>query len=79
MRVVAQFALLLALGLSVAACGGDGSDPWSAPYAASRSSDPFHESSCRWVEKIAPKNLRTFDSRQEAINAGHRPCRTCGP
>ena len=73
------FCLVLALGLPLAACGGDGPNPGSAPYVASRNGEPFHVSSCRWVKRVLPKNLRTFESRADAMQAGHRACKTCKP
>ena len=48
-------------------------------YVASRSREPFHKPSCKWAEKISDKNLQTFKTRDEAIKAGHRPCKVCKP
>jgi hypothetical protein len=49
------------------------------PYAASRRSKVFHKSDCRWVERIAPKNLVGYSSRDEALRAGKKPCKRCKP
>ena len=48
-------------------------------YVASRSSDVFHKSSCRWAQNISQENLIVYDSREEAMKAGKRPCKTCNP
>ncbi|MHC4154551.1 MAG: hypothetical protein ACYST6_06475 [Planctomycetota bacterium] len=49
------------------------------PYAGSRRSKVFHKSDCRWVERIAPKNLVGYNSREEALRAGKKPCKRCKP
>ena len=41
--------------------------------------EPFHRSSCKWAQKIAPENLVGYDSREDAIKDGHRPCKVCKP
>lgn len=48
-------------------------------YVASKRRAPFHYPWCPWAKKIAPYNLQTFASREEAIKAGHRPCKVCNP
>lgn len=48
-------------------------------YVASKNSDVFHKADCRWVEKISPANLVGYNSRDEAIQAGKRPCKWCKP
>jgi hypothetical protein len=48
-------------------------------YAASRRSKVFHKGDCRWVERIAPKNLVGYNSRDEALRAGKKPCKRCKP
>jgi hypothetical protein len=48
-------------------------------YVASSKSEPFHKPSCEWAKKISPKNLEKYKSRDEAIKAGHRPCKVCKP
>ena len=50
-----------------------------AAYVASELRDPFHKPSCRWAKKISRANLEGFASRDDAINAGHRPCKVCRP
>ncbi len=48
-------------------------------YVASRSSKVFHSSDCRIVGRIAPKNIRGYKSRQDAVETGKRPCKRCKP
>lgn len=48
-------------------------------YVASKNREPFHYPWCRWAKKISPYNLQTFSSREEALRAGHRPCKICNP
>jgi hypothetical protein len=48
-------------------------------FVASNSSDIFHKPNCRWAQNISQSNLVTYKSREEAIKAGKRPCKTCNP
>ena len=48
-------------------------------YVASNSSNIFHKPDCRWAQNISQRNLVTYKSREEAIKAGKRPCKTCNP
>jgi hypothetical protein len=48
-------------------------------YVASKSSNIFHKPDCRWAQNISKENLTTYKSRDEAIKAGKRPCKTCNP
>jgi len=66
----------------LAACNDQGADsPEQAKVAhvASANRAPFHRTICKWADKISPRNLQTFRTRQEAIRAGHRPCKVCKP
>jgi len=49
------------------------------PYVASVNSDVFHHSWCHYVDRIKDYNKVYFSSREEAINAGYRPCKVCNP
>jgi hypothetical protein len=49
------------------------------PYVASKNSKVFHKSTCTWAKRIAPENLVHYKTREEAINDGKRPCKTCEP
>jgi len=48
-------------------------------YIASKKSAVFHKSGCRWAERISPENLVGYNTREEAIRAGKRPCKRCKP
>jgi len=77
---------------SAGAAGGDVGAPAKAPsvpnsqseitqqkYVASTSSTVFHKPDCRWAQNIAPTNLVTYKSQDEAIKDGKRPCKSCKP
>lgn len=55
------------------------SAPAENEYVASKNSKVFHKPDCSWAKKIKPENLVGYSSRDEAINAGKRPCRQCNP
>jgi hypothetical protein len=48
-------------------------------YIASKNSKVFHRPDCIWVKRIKPENLVGYNSRDEAINAGKKPCKQCNP
>jgi len=48
-------------------------------YVASKSSGVFHKPECRWAKNISDQNLVSYKSKDEAIKAGKRPCKTCNP
>ena len=48
-------------------------------YVASTNSGVFHKPDCRWAKKISPANFAGYQSRDEAINDGKRPCKWCNP
>jgi hypothetical protein len=48
-------------------------------YVASKGGSVFHRPTCRLARKIAPGNLITYRSRQDALQAGLRPCKSCKP
>ena len=51
----------------------------SKPYIASVWRQPFHRSTCRWAKKISDGNAAGYDTRQDAIKDGFRPCKICKP
>jgi hypothetical protein len=51
----------------------------SYSFVASRSSAVFHRPDCRWVQRISERNLVGYATRDEAIEAGKRPCKSCKP
>jgi hypothetical protein len=48
-------------------------------FVASKNSNIFHKPDCRWAGNISQGNLIKYKSREEAIKAGKRPCKTCNP
>lgn len=55
------------------------STPAEYEYVASKNSQVFHKPGCRWAKNISENNLVGYDSRDEAIKAGKRPCKLCKP
>jgi hypothetical protein len=48
-------------------------------YVASKNSQVFHKPDCRWAKEISTQNLVGYDTREQAIEAGKKPCRWCKP
>jgi hypothetical protein len=48
-------------------------------FVASRNSSVFHRADCPSVLRIAEGNLVTYATRDKAIAAGKRPCKSCQP
>jgi hypothetical protein len=48
-------------------------------YVASKNGEVFHRPGCQSAGKILPENLVTYSTREEAIDAGKRPCKRCNP
>lgn len=48
-------------------------------YVASKNSKVFHRPDCSSAKRILPKNLVGYNSRDETIKAGKRPCKRCKP
>ena len=48
-------------------------------YVASKNSKVFHKATCSSAKRINPGNLVTYKTREEAIQAGKRPCKICKP
>lgn len=48
-------------------------------YVASKNSPKFHYSTCDDVLSIKPANLIKFDSREQAVSSGRKPCDNCKP
>ncbi|HEY8751571.1 MAG TPA: Ada metal-binding domain-containing protein [Tepidisphaeraceae bacterium] len=72
----------LVLSLIVAAGHSDRAIAVQSPqanYVACQVRMPFHRPDCKGAQKISPKNLEVFETREQAIAAGHRPCRECQP
>lgn len=48
-----------------------------ARFGKKRSAFKFHRPNCDWAKKIKLGNLIEFDSHEEAVAAGFKPCGTC--
>ena len=48
-------------------------------YVASKRSTVFHRADCKGAAKISEKNLVRYNTRDEAIQAGKKPCHECNP
>jgi len=66
------------LGSAVSGPPGSPAVP-ACPFVSSRSSPIFHRVDCRWAQSIAAGNRIGYKSREEALQAGKRPCKTCQP
>jgi hypothetical protein len=53
--------------------------PVTESYVASRNSAVFHRANCKSAAKISEKNLVRYNTRDEAIHAGKKPCAECNP
>ena len=51
----------------------------SGGYVASRNSGVFHRADCKSAAKISEKNLVHYATRDEAMQAGKKPCHECNP
>ena len=54
-------------------------DSVSGGYVASKNSAVYHKPDCRSAVKISQKNLIHYATRDEAIQAGKKPCHECNP
>ena len=48
-------------------------------YIGNKQSKIFHNPECSSARSISDENKVSFDSREEALNAGFRPCKRCKP
>jgi len=49
------------------------------PFVASKSASVFHRPDCRWAQNISGDNRVGYKTREEAVQAGKRPCKSCKP
>ncbi|MBN1805995.1 MAG: hypothetical protein JW837_12160, partial [Sedimentisphaerales bacterium] len=54
-------------------------EPVKYLYVASKNSKVFHRADCRSAQNISDRNLIGFESREQAIGSGRRPCKICNP
>lgn len=57
----------------------DSEEVTGGSYVASKNSDKFHHSYCGHAERIKSNNRIYFNSRQEALDSGYDPCKSCNP
>ena len=50
-----------------------------ARFIASKNSDVFHLTTCQWAARISEGNRVYFQTYQEALSSGKRPCGVCKP
>jgi hypothetical protein len=50
-----------------------------AGYVATAKSKAFHRPECRTVSEMTDSQIVTYATRDEAVQAGKRPCRQCKP
>jgi hypothetical protein len=61
-----------------AGSGGNQAAPANS-FVASKTGSEFHRPECPVARTISPENLATYKTREEALAAGKRPCRSCNP
>lgn len=49
----------------------------SSRFLANRNSELFHDPACKSVKRINAENIIAFDSIEQAISDGFKPCRAC--
>jgi len=48
-------------------------------FVASKGSDKFHTADCPIGKNIKAENKVSFDTAQDAVKAGYKPCQKCDP
>jgi len=51
----------------------------ASKYVASNKAKKYHRPDCKWIKRIKPENIVTFNSAKEAHQAGYVPCKVCKP
>ena len=54
-------------------------DDIESVYIGNKNSHVFHSASCNSVKDMKEKNKIEFQSRDEAITNGYKPCSRCNP
>lgn len=47
------------------------------PFVASEIGQCFHRPGCEWVRYISSGNLLEFETHEQAVADGYKPCKTC--
>ncbi len=51
----------------------------ASAYVGNSNTHKFHYADCSSVGKMKPAHKVTFNTRDEAVNAGYVPCKRCKP
>lgn len=54
-------------------------DKNSIKYCGNKNSKKFHLSTCAYADKIKDENKVYFTNKNEYINKGYSPCKSCNP
>ena len=54
-----------------------GRDTELGPFVASKYPGSFHRPTCKWAIEISFQNRIDFETHEEAVAAGYKPCKTC--
>ena len=52
---------------------------FAASYVGNKNSKIFHYTDCSSAAKMKAENRVSFNSRDEAVGNGYRPCKKCSP
>jgi hypothetical protein len=55
----------------------DTDEPRTLGYLANRNSELFHHPDCKSVKRINVENITTFNTIEQALEKGFKPCRAC--
>ena len=53
--------------------------PATGPFVGSVNSNVYHYTWCQYAKAIHPENLIVFQTANDAVAAGYRPCKVCNP
>ncbi len=53
--------------------------PTSKNYVGSKTTKKYHRSSCSYAEKIKAENKVYFSTKNDFLNSGYSPCKSCKP
>lgn len=72
-KFLVLMSILMLVGLMAA------STVLSSDYIGNSNTGKFHYASCRYVNRMNEEHKVYFDTREDAIDAGHVPCKVCRP
>jgi competence protein ComEC len=78
MKFIRIFAVALIMtGAVIGGCESSSPTGYTGTYIGNVNTHEFHKTTCSYLP--APANQTTFNTRQDAINAGYNPCGHCKP